>query len=103
MYRISIGYINKEEMIFDLAYFREKHMPMVAGFCKDVVKSWGVEEGVSFMGRTPIYRAIGYMYVESLEAFMTSFGVHGKEISADVAKFTNQQPQASYTVVMDEH
>lgn len=102
-YRINIAYTYKKDVRFDFTYFRKKHMSMVANFCSSVIKKWGVEEGVGFMGRDPLFRAIGFMYVDSLEDFMKAFGAHGKEISSDLPNFTDDQPQASYTVVLEEH
>jgi uncharacterized protein (TIGR02118 family) len=79
---------------FDMAYYVEKHLPMVKKKMGPVIKGVAVEQGIS--GGAPgvpmTYVAMGHMLFDSVEAFRTAFTEHAQEIMADVPNYTNLQP-----------
>ena len=96
MIRVSVFYANGPEAQFDHAYYASKHCPMVA----EKLKSYGcqrveIDKGLS--GGTPQaeapFVAIGHIIITSLEGFQKGMAEHGKDIMADVPKYTNLTPQ----------
>ncbi len=62
LFKVSILYPNGEGKTFDLDYYQNKHMPMVAGFLGENLSFFEIDKGVA--GRTPDekvpFLAIGY-------------------------------------------
>lgn len=51
MFKVAILYPNGEGKTFDLDYYKNTHMPMVAGFLGENLKFYEIDKGIS--GRTP--------------------------------------------------
>lgn len=102
MIKISILYPNKPDARFDHAYYRDKHMPMVAGLMGDLVKGWGVDQGLSggAPGVPAPYIAIGYLLFDSIQAFQEAFRPHGKAIGADLPNYTDVTPVTQISEVL---
>lgn len=94
MIKVSVMYPHQAEARFDHAYYREKHMPMVAGLLGEACRGWGVDEGVSggAPGVPAPYLCIGHLLFDSVEAFQTAFRPHFKAIMADVPNYTDVAP-----------
>lgn len=92
--KVTILYPNGDGKKFDMAYYSDKHMPMIASLLGDSLKTYEIDKGLA--GRTPNdpipYLAIGYLYFESLSAFQNSFRPHAEKIRGDVPNYTNIQP-----------
>ena len=43
-------------------------------------------------GSPPAFSAMGHLYFDSVEAFLTAFGPHAGEIMGDIPNYTNVQP-----------
>jgi uncharacterized protein (TIGR02118 family) len=101
MIKVSVLYPNQEGSRFDIAYYCEKHMPLVQRLCGTALKGVGVEEGIC--GMTPDapspFLAMGHLLFESVEAFQASFGPHLNEIVSDVPNYTNSQPSIQISEV----
>jgi len=94
MIRLSVMYPNKEGGTFDINYYLNTHIPIVAKLLGDAVKSASVEEGICSVapGSKAPYVAMGNLYFESLESFQNSFGPNAPEIMADLPNFTDLEP-----------
>ncbi len=94
MIKVTILYPNSEGKTFDLDYYANKHMPMVANLLGDSLKSFAIDKGIS--GRMPDdpvpYLAIGYLYFDKLSAYRNSFAPHAEQIVGDIPNYTNIQP-----------
>ena len=94
MIKVTILYPNSKGKTFDMDYYSEKHMPMVAELLGDSLKLLAIDKGLS--GRTPDepipYLAIGYLYFEKLSAYQNSFGPNAEKIVGDIPNYTNIQP-----------
>ncbi|MFS4466390.1 EthD family reductase [Maribacter sp. 2210JD10-5] len=94
MIKVAIMYPSGEEKTFDMDYYSNKHMPMVASLLGNSLKSWSIDKGIS--GRTseePIpYLAIGYLYFNKLFEYQNSFGPNAEKIVNDIPNYTNIQP-----------
>ncbi|MEM8847597.1 MAG: EthD family reductase [Bacteroidota bacterium] len=93
-YKISILYPSEEEKHFDMDYYSQKHMPMVASLFGDKLKHYFIDSGVS--GRTPddpvTYVAVGGFYFEKLSDYKEAFGPNAEKIRGDIPNYTNIQP-----------
>ena len=94
MVKVTILYPNGEGKTFDLDYYSNKHMPMVANLLGDSLKLLEIDKGMA--GRTPVepipYLAIGYLYFDQLSAYQNSFGPNAEKIINDIPNYTNIQP-----------
>lgn len=94
MIKLSVMYPNGEGNTFDMDYYCNKHIPMVAGLLGDAVKGATVELGLGSAtpGSAAPYSAMGNMYFESMESFQNSFGPNAEAIMADAVNYTNSEP-----------
>lgn len=94
MIKVTILYPNGEGKTFDMDYYSNKHMPMVASLLGDSLKMLEIDKGIA--GRTPDepipYLAIGYLYFDKLSAYQSSFGPNAEKIVNDIPNYTNIQP-----------
>lgn len=102
MIKVTILYPNAEGKTFDMDYYSNKHMPMVAELLGDSLKLIAIDKGIS--GRTPDepvpYLAIGYLYFDKLSAYHNSFGPNAEKIVGDIPNYTNTQPVLQISEVL---
>ena len=94
MIRVSVMYPRTEGASFDMDYYVNKHMPMVAEKCGDALKGMNIMEGLAGMqpGEPPLYVCVGALNFDSVEAFQGAFGPHVAEIMGDIPNYTNATP-----------
>ncbi|WP_199856368.1 EthD family reductase [Lunatibacter salilacus] len=94
MIKLSALYPKGEGKTFDMDYYRDRHIPMVARLLGDACKAASVETGLAGLGPdTPApYAACGHLYFDSMEDLQNSFGANIEQIVGDVPNFTNIQP-----------
>lgn len=101
--KVTILYPNGPDKTFDMDYYTNKHMPMVADLLGDSLKGWSVDKGLS--GRTPAdtvpYLAMGYLYFDQLSAYQNSFAPHAQTIVTDIPNYTNIQPVVQINEVVE--
>ena len=89
MISVHISYPRTDDdATFDIDYYTETHMPMLAEAIGDPCQGWGasaVEAGA--------WQAIGWVTVDSREAFDAAMAEHGAKIRGDVPDYTNVAPQ----------
>ncbi|HPG08744.1 MAG TPA: EthD family reductase [Saprospiraceae bacterium] len=94
LFKVTILYPNGEGKTFDLEYYHDKHMPMVAGFIGKNLKFYEIDQGIA--GRTPgeqvPYLAIGNFYVYDLPEYNAAIRAHLDTITGDFKNYTNIQP-----------
>lgn len=94
MVKIAIMYPNEANKTFDMDYYANKHMPMVANLFGTPLKGYGIDKGIS--GRTPDeplpYLAIGYFYFDSIAAYNEAFGPNAEKILGDIPNYTSIKP-----------
>lgn len=103
MIRITVLYPNEAGKKFDLDYYVNRHMKLV----RDRLQSFGlvrteVDKGLGggAPGAPAPYVALGHVYVETLDGFQKGMSQHGKEIMADIANYTNIQPQIQISEIV---
>jgi len=103
MIKVTILYKNSDGKTFDMDYYSNKHMPLVASLLGDSLKLLAIDKGIA--GRTPDepipYLAIGYLYFDQLSAYQNSFGPNAEEIVGDIPNFTNIQPVVQISEVLE--
>jgi uncharacterized protein (TIGR02118 family) len=81
---MTILHPRKDDSLFDLAYYTSRHMPMVAAAFGAACRGWGVIDVAS-----PDHHAMGWVLVESMEAFDAGAAEHGQAMAADLPNYTN--------------
>ena len=94
MIKVSVFYPNEEGKKFDMEYYVNRHMPTLREKLGAALKGGAVEQGLGGIkpGSRPTYIAMGHLYFDSVEAFQTAFGPHGKSIMGDIPNYTDIQP-----------
>lgn len=94
MIKVTIMYPNSDGATFDMDYYANEHMPMVAGLFGDALRKLEIDNGIA--GRTPDepipYAAIGYFYFDQLSDYENAFGPNAEQILSDIPNYTNIQP-----------
>lgn len=95
-------YPSSEGSTFDMDYYLNKHLPMVAELMGDVVKGTSIEKGGSSAapGSPAPFMAITHLYCDSPEAFTTSFGANMEKIGGDIPNYTNVAPVIQISEVL---
>ena len=95
MTKVSVLYPAGEGKTFDMDYYCNKHIPMVAGLLGDSVKAATVEKGIASgdpNSPAPSYAAVGNLYFNSVAEFEKSFGPNADKIMGDAPNYTNSEP-----------
>jgi uncharacterized protein (TIGR02118 family) len=94
MIKVSVFYPHSPGAKFDMAYYLQKHIPMVQKFWTPAVKGVTVEQGISGAapGTAMTYRAIAQFLFNSVEEFRAAYEPHATEVRADVPNYTDIQP-----------
>ena len=92
--KVSVMYPFSEGKTFNMEYYENKHMPMVAAFLGSNLVKYTIEKGVaSGIPNQPLpYMAIGTFYVKSLDDYKTAIGPNREAIRADFANYTDVVP-----------
>lgn len=92
MIRVHIFYPPSSR--FDMAYYCERHMPMVQARIGAACTGFTVDAGMAggAPGSSPPYAAVGALTITSIEAFGAAMAQHGAEIMGDVPNYTDAQP-----------
>jgi uncharacterized protein (TIGR02118 family) len=94
MIKVTVMYPNTSGVHFDMAYYLDRHMPMLRTLMGGVVKGINVEQGLAGgqPGAPAPYIALGHLLFESVDAFQAAFAQHSAAIVADIPNYTNSQP-----------
>lgn len=94
MIKVTIMYPSGDGNTFNMDYYEDKHMPMVADLLGKAMKSYAIDKGIA--GRTPDepvpYMAIGYLFFDKIEDYQNAFGPVAQKILSDIPNYTNVQP-----------
>lgn len=94
LYKVAILYPNGEGKTFDMDYYEQKHMPMVAEFIGKNLKFYEIDKGIA--GSTPNdkvpYLAVGYFYITDVTEYNKAIGQNIDAVISDFKNYTNIQP-----------
>ena len=94
MIKVHIFYPNTPGVRFDMAYYVDRHMPMVQAKIGAACTGFTVDAGLAggAPGQAALYVAVGAFLVSSVEAFGAAMAQHGAEILGDIPNYTDAQP-----------
>ena len=93
MIRVNVMYPKQEGGEFDYDYYLGTHIPLVKERLGEALKGVEVYKGLSGAGdAAEPYVTSASLFLESVEAFGSSFGPHAEEIMGDIPNFTNIDP-----------
>lgn len=102
MIKVCIMYPYEEGKFFDMDYYKNNHMPMLAELFGDAMLHYEIDNGVS--GRTPDepipFLAIGYLYFQTISDYDRAFGPNAEQIIGDIPNYTNIQPLVQISEVI---
>ena len=94
MIKVSVMYPSGEGSKFDMAYYCNKHIPMVRQKFGAALKGVAVEQGLAGgqPGAPPPFVAMGHLLFDSVEAFQAAFAPIAPALMSDIPNYTNIQP-----------
>lgn len=94
MIKVSVFYSNTEGKKFDMAYYCDKHIPMVKQKLGAACKRIDVDQGLAGAqpGSRPGFAAMAFLSFDSVDAFQGAFGPHSEAIMADIPNYTDIEP-----------
>jgi uncharacterized protein (TIGR02118 family) len=102
MIKVSVMYPNGPETTFDIDYYKNSHLPMIAADLGDALK--GLELNVGLGGRTPgelaPYVAIAHLTFDSLASFQSSFAPHAEKFAADIPNYSNVEGELQISEIV---
>lgn len=94
MFKVAILYPSGDDKTFDMDYYENKHMPMVAGFLGKNLQFFEIDKGIG--GRAPNdkapFMAIGYFYIHDVAEYNKAIAQNRDAIVNDFKNYTNIQP-----------
>ncbi|MGX5855210.1 EthD family reductase [Dyadobacter jiangsuensis] len=92
--KVSVMYPYAEGKTFNMEYYENKHMPMVAKFLGSNLVKYTIEKGVAsgIPGQPLPFMAIGTFYVKSLTDYQAAIAPNRDAIRADFSNYTNISP-----------
>jgi len=101
MIKVSVLYPSGEGKTFDIAYYCDKHIPMVRRLLGAALKGVAVEQGIAGgePGAPAPYLAIGHLSFDSVEAFMQAFAPAAEALQGDIPNYTNSRPMIQISEV----
>jgi uncharacterized protein (TIGR02118 family) len=103
MIKVTVLYPNNPGSRFDHEYYRTKHIPMVASLLGSALRKGEIDRGLASDDGTkpPLFHAIGYLYLDSMEAFGAALGPHATQIMGDIPNYTDVAPSIQYSEVVE--
>ncbi len=102
MTKVSVMYANGKNKTFDMDYYCNTHLPLVAELLGESLKGASVEKGLggAAPGSPAPFAGIGTMYFDSVADFGNAFGPHAEKIMGDLPNFTNIEPTVQISEVL---
>lgn len=101
---ITVMYPHSEGKTFDMDYYMNKHLKLVADKWGPMgLKGARVIKGLSGgePGTPPPYQVMAIVDFESLEKFQEAVGAHGEEIFGDIPNFTDVGPDVQISDIVE--
>ena len=94
MIKVTVFYENGEGKKFDMAYYCDKHIPMVKQKLGAACRCVDVEQGLGGAqpGSKPAFVAMAHLHFDSVEDFQRAFAPHADSIMGDIPNYTDIQP-----------
>lgn len=101
MIRVSVLYPNNPGSTFDMAYYLDRHIPVVQQKLSGALRGTAVDHGLGGTepGSPPAYVVICHLLFDSVEAYQQAFEPHAQAIVGDIPNYTNTQPIVQVSAV----
>jgi uncharacterized protein (TIGR02118 family) len=105
MIKVSVIYPNGPAVRFDHTYYRDRHLPLIKLRMGAALKYYTIDKGLSggAPGSPAPFVAACHLMCDSIGAYQSAFGPHAKEISGDIANFTDVTPTVQVSEVIVEN
>jgi uncharacterized protein (TIGR02118 family) len=105
MIKVSVMYVNKPGARFNHDYYRDTHMPLVKARMGDSCLYYTIDKGLAggAPGSAATYVGMCHIFCDSVESFQRGFGPHAKEITDDIANYTDIAPVIQISEVVVGH
>ena len=103
MIRVTVLYPNGDDASFDMDYYRDNHMKMVAESLGPFgLRKTGIERGIAGMGpgAPAPFIASSFLEFDSIADFEKGFEAHGEKILADIPNYTNTEPSVQISEII---
>lgn len=102
MIKVSVLYPAAEGARFDMDYYVDRHVAMIAELLGAALLDVEIDQGLAGAapGSPPPFVAAVHMYFESMASFQTAFAPHAKAIRKDVSAYTDIRPQTQIATVV---
>lgn len=104
MIKVSILYPAKDGARFDMDYYCNTHMPLVASKLGAALEGMAIDRGLAggAPDTPPEFVAMGHLYFESVEEFQTAFAQSAEAILADIPNYTDIEPIVQISEVIQD-
>jgi uncharacterized protein (TIGR02118 family) len=101
MIKVTVLYPNNPGSTFDMAYYLDKHIPMVQQKLSNALRGTAVDQGLGGTepGSPPAYVVICHFLFDSVDAYQEAFRPHAQAIVDDVPNYTNTPPIVQVSAV----
>jgi len=89
MVKLMVLYPRQEGGTFDMAYYRERHLPMTRRLLGDALKGLSIEQGVKAEPWPAPYEVICHLFFESVDAMGAALLANQPALAADIPNYTN--------------
>ena len=105
MIKVSVIYANRPGVRFDHVYYREKHLPLIKKRMGAALRYYTIDKGLSggAPGTPAPYVAACHLLCDSVATYQAAFGPYAREISGDIANFTDVKPDLQVSEVVVEN
>ncbi|HXJ96216.1 MAG TPA: EthD family reductase [Terriglobia bacterium] len=91
MIRLSVMYPKTDDLKFDMAYYRDTHIPMMRRLIGSRLKEFSLDQAVTGQNLPTPYAVIAHLLFESVEIMQAALEEHGPALMADIPHYTNVQ------------
>lgn len=94
MIKVSVFYPAGAGKRFDLAYYLDRHTPMIEQRFGPACRRIEIERGVVGIQPPPepTYVVVAHLVFDSIPDFQAAFAPHADEIMADIPRYTDIEP-----------
>lgn len=94
MTKVSVFYPNTDGKKFNMAYYCERHVPLVSKTLGKALKGASYDQGMGggAPGSPAPFVAIAHLYFNSMEEFGQAFTTGAPILMADIPNFTDIEP-----------
>jgi uncharacterized protein (TIGR02118 family) len=101
MISVNVLYRQTDSTQFNMNYYLDTHMPLVAKLLGPALKGVLVQQGIGggAPGTPPEFAVITVLRFDSMDSFQAAFAPHAPTVMADIVNFTNVQPSIQFNDV----